>query len=125
MKWSQNLALPGKGAFLFMFGLACVAAGVSSAAGIEQVKLESAPTQAPQTLELSDKQRNTVKVEPVGEHLFPIEKGAVGSIDFNEDMSSQVFTPYQGKIIALFGKIGDEVRSVASRVDAHRRGRRS
>jgi len=26
---------------------------------------------------------------------FPIEKEAVGSIDFNEDMSVQVFTPYQ------------------------------
>jgi hypothetical protein len=36
------------------------------------------------------------------ERDFPVEKDAVGSIDFNEDMTVQVFTPYQGRIIALF-----------------------
>jgi cobalt-zinc-cadmium efflux system membrane fusion protein len=35
---------------------------------------------------------------------------AVGSIDFNRDMTVQVFTPYQGKIIELFAKVGDEVQ---------------
>jgi len=65
---------------------------------------------ASETLGLSEKQRATVKVEPVSEHVFVIEKGAVGSIDFNEDLSVQVFTVYQGKIIQLFGKIGDDVK---------------
>jgi cobalt-zinc-cadmium efflux system membrane fusion protein len=51
-----------------------------------------------------------VKVEAVGYRVFPIEKSAVGSIDFNEDLSVQVFTPYQGKIIALFARIGDDVK---------------
>jgi len=37
-------------------------------------------------------------------------EGRVGSIDFNEDLSVQVFTVYQGKIIQLFGKIGDDVK---------------
>jgi cobalt-zinc-cadmium efflux system membrane fusion protein len=35
---------------------------------------------------------------------------AVGSIDFNEDMAVQVFTPYQGRIIALFDTVGDDVK---------------
>ena len=47
----------------------------------------------PPTLNLSDPQLAAVKVEPVGEHEFPIEKESVGSIDFNEDMTLQVFTP--------------------------------
>jgi len=64
----------------------------------------------PETVELTEKQRSALKVEPVGEHVFPIEKGAVGSIDFNEDMSVQVFTQYQGRIIELFAKVGDEVK---------------
>src|ERR1700689_2661528 len=51
-----------------------------------------------------------VKVEPVAERQFPVEKEAVGSIDFNEDMETQVFTPYQGKIIALFAGVGDDVK---------------
>jgi membrane fusion protein, heavy metal efflux system len=62
------------------------------------------------SVELNDKQLQSVKVEPVGEFTFPIEKSAVGSIDFNEDMTVQVFTPYQGKIVDLFGKVGDEVK---------------
>jgi len=63
-----------------------------------------------ESVDLSEKQRDSVKIEPVGEHTFPVEKGAVGSIDFNEDLSAQVFTPYQGKILALFAKLGDEVK---------------
>ena len=59
---------------------------------------------------LSDKQLTSVKVEPAGEHEFPVEKTAVGSIDFNEDMTVQIFTPYQGKIIALYAQVGDEVK---------------
>ncbi len=64
----------------------------------------------PESLDLSEKQQDSIKIELVGEHTFPVEKRAVGSIDFNEDMSVQVFTPYQGKIITLFAKIGDEVK---------------
>jgi membrane fusion protein, heavy metal efflux system len=61
-------------------------------------------------LNLSDSQLASVKVEPVEEREFPVEKEAVGSIDFNEDMETQVFTPYQGKIIALFAAVGDDVK---------------
>jgi cobalt-zinc-cadmium efflux system membrane fusion protein len=59
---------------------------------------------------ISETQLAAVKVEPAGERLFPIEKEAVGSIDFNEEMSTQVFTNYQGRIIELFARVGDEVK---------------
>ena len=62
------------------------------------------------SIELSDSQLALVKVEPIEEHDFPSEKEAVGSIDFNQDMAVQVFTPYQGRIIALFASIGDDVK---------------
>jgi membrane fusion protein, heavy metal efflux system len=61
-------------------------------------------------LDLTDAQLASVKVEPVEAREFPVEKEAVGSIDFNEDMETQVFTPYQGKIIALFAAVGDDVK---------------
>ena len=51
----------------------------------------------------------SIKVEPAAERLFPVEKEAVGSIDFNEEMSVQVFTNYPGRIIELFAQVGDEV----------------
>jgi cobalt-zinc-cadmium efflux system membrane fusion protein len=63
------------------------------------------------SVDLSDSQLDSVKVAAVAERDFPIEKEAVGSIDFNEDMAVQVFTPYQGRIIALFAKIGDDVKN--------------
>jgi membrane fusion protein, heavy metal efflux system len=62
------------------------------------------------TLELTDSQLQSVKVAPVEERQFPVQKEAVGSIDFNEDLAVQVFTPYQGKIIALFAQVGDDVK---------------
>ncbi len=73
----------------------------------------SAPSAAPQnpdSVDLSDSQLTAVKVAPVEERDFPVEKEAVGSIDFNEDMAVQVFTPYQGRIIALFAEVGDDVK---------------
>jgi membrane fusion protein, heavy metal efflux system len=62
------------------------------------------------SVDLSDAQLSAVKVEPVGEREFPREKEAVGSIDFNEEMSVQVFTPYAGRIIGLFASVGDDVK---------------
>lgn len=61
------------------------------------------------SVELAETQLKAVKVEIIGERDFPIEKSAVGSIDFNEELLTQVFTPYQGRIVGLFAKIGDEV----------------
>ena len=62
------------------------------------------------SIELSECQLKGVRVETIEMHQFPIEKRAVGSIDFNEDLLTQVFTPYAGRIIGLFAKIGDEVK---------------
>jgi cobalt-zinc-cadmium efflux system membrane fusion protein len=62
------------------------------------------------TVDLSASQLKSVKVEVAGERDFPLEKSAVGSIDFNEELTTQVFTPYQGRIADLFAKVGDEVK---------------
>ena len=62
------------------------------------------------SIDLSESQLASVKVAPVEERDFPVEKQAVGSIDFNQDMSVQVFAPYQGRIIALFAEVGNDVK---------------
>jgi membrane fusion protein, heavy metal efflux system len=71
-------------------------------------KAASAP--AANVVELLETQLKAVKVEVASEREFAIEKSAVGSIDFNEEMLTQVFTPYQGRIAELFAKVGDEVK---------------
>jgi membrane fusion protein, heavy metal efflux system len=79
-------------------------------ADAEHGKPTETTTKDKNSIELSDSQLALVKVEPIEEHDFPSEKEAVGSIDFNQDMAVQVFTPYQGRIIALFASIGDDVK---------------
>ena len=62
------------------------------------------------TVELSETQLASVHVEAAMERAFPLERAAVGSIDFNEEMAVQVFTPYQGRIVGLFASVGDDVK---------------
>jgi cobalt-zinc-cadmium efflux system membrane fusion protein len=70
---------------------------------------QSAAPDAPNSVDLSDSQLAAVKVEPVAEREFPVDKEAVGSIGFNEDMTVEVFTPYQGRITGLYAEIGSDV----------------
>ncbi len=87
---------------------------VDAASANEQEKLTAGiggKSREPPSLLLSATQTKAVKVETVGDHLFPREKQAVGNIDFNEDRSVQVYPPYQGLILQLFAKVGDDVRA--------------
>ena len=68
------------------------------------------PSQAEATVDLAPGQLNAIKIGPVGTYLFPVEKEAVGSIAFVDDLSVQVFPPYQGKLIKTFVELGDEVQ---------------
>src|SRR4029077_16938445 len=79
------------------------------AAGTPQAAAHNATSRDPDGVDLSDYQLGAGKVEPVEEREFPVEKDAVGGIGFNEDMTVQVFTPYQGRIVALFAQVGDDV----------------
>ena len=63
----------------------------------------------PDNVELAQSQTESIDVTTVSERAFPLQRDAVGSIDFNEDLSTQVFTPYQGRIVKLFAKLGDNV----------------
>jgi membrane fusion protein, heavy metal efflux system len=100
------------GAYLFWLFPLNTGPGLSTLSAHAEATATSATgnPNGPSTLDLTDTQLASVKVEPVETREFPVEKEAVGSIDFNEDMETQVFTPYQGKIIALFAAVGDDVK---------------
>jgi cobalt-zinc-cadmium efflux system membrane fusion protein len=72
-----------------------------------RAKPDRAPSVA--ALELSPGQLNSIKIEPVGTYLFPVEKEAVGSIDYDGDLAVQVFPAYQGTIIQALGELGAKV----------------
>jgi membrane fusion protein, heavy metal efflux system len=68
----------------------------------------AAESKAP-TLELSAPQLQLLSISNVSSHSFPLQRRAVGSIDFNEDMETEIFPPYQGRIVELFARLGDNV----------------
>jgi cobalt-zinc-cadmium efflux system membrane fusion protein len=70
----------------------------------------SASLQSKTTLELSSSQLSAIKIEPVSTYLFPVENETVGNISFADDLSVQVFPPYQGKLIKGFVGLGDKVQ---------------
>jgi multidrug efflux pump subunit AcrA (membrane-fusion protein) len=62
------------------------------------------------TVELSGNQLNAITIGTVGTHRFPIERTAVGNVDFDDDLSVQVFPSYQGKLLKTFAELGDDVQ---------------
>jgi len=62
------------------------------------------------TVELKPAQLGAVRIEPIGEHEFLYRRPAVGIIDFDQNLSVQVFTPYPGRIIQAYADLGDLVK---------------
>jgi membrane fusion protein, heavy metal efflux system len=61
-------------------------------------------------LYLSSSQLNAIKIERVGSYLFPVEEETIGSIDFDGNLSVQVFPLYQGTILNAFVELGAQVQ---------------
>ena len=76
-------------------------------ASVEPVR----PAGDDQSVDLTETQAAALKVGPVAARDFVIQKTAVGTIDFNENLLVQVFSQYQGKILKAFYNIGDEVKT--------------
>lgn len=92
---------------------ALLSLGRSRSANSNAPQARTATANSPQSdpaFELSMSQLNAIKIEPVRAFLFPVEKEAVGNISFADDLSVQVFPPYQGTIIKTFVELGAQVR---------------
>ncbi len=95
------------------FNLAVLACGAILFAGNPasfQAVFAAEQTSSEAVVQLSETQLKTMKIEPVSERLFPQEQQAVGNIDFNQELLTQVFTPYQGRILRAFVSVGDMVK---------------
>ncbi len=86
-------------------------AGIAVLLAAASVRVEAASlgAAAEPGVELSESQLKAIKIEPVGEHRFPQEQETVGNIDFNQELLTQVFTPYQGRILKGFASVGEIV----------------
>lgn len=61
------------------------------------------------TVKLSPEQAAELSVGPVELRSFPSERSALGIIDFDQDHSVQVFSPYQGRLARIAVRAGDTV----------------
>ena len=64
----------------------------------------------PDTIQLTPTQMQEVKAGPAATMAFEQTREALGTIDFNQDRTVQVFAPYQGRISKVFVKAGDAVK---------------
>jgi cobalt-zinc-cadmium efflux system membrane fusion protein len=96
-----------------VFGILLLKSGSGQPAGANTPPGIGAASNAPAaeaSVDLKPTQLAAIKIEPVGTHLFSVEKTALGSIDYDEDLAVQVFSSYQGKIITASANLGDEVQ---------------
>ena len=87
--------------------------GIGPEPGTDSIKSNAAgpgATAAGATVELSKSQLGLIRIEPAGTYTFAVQSSMIGGVDFDQDRQLQVFTPYQGRIIALFGQLGDAVK---------------
>lgn len=82
--------------------------GHSNAKGRAPIAASKATPSDPM-VELSATQLQAIKVAPVGTFAFAVDKDAVGSISFADDLSVDVYPSYQGKIIECLAELGDQV----------------
>jgi cobalt-zinc-cadmium efflux system membrane fusion protein len=104
----------GQHPFMGAVTAAAVAALLCGALGACGAKDETPPAakpaSGPPTVTLSSEQLQLISVARLGTQAFPEQTEAVGNIDFDQDRTVQVFTPYQGRIIQAFAQLGDNVR---------------
>ena len=71
--------------------------------------VEASATTGPPKVELGPEQLKLVAIGSVSERDFAPTTSAPGFIDFDQDSTVQVFSPYQGKIVQAFVQLGDQV----------------
>jgi cobalt-zinc-cadmium efflux system membrane fusion protein len=103
---AASLALAG---VLLVAGWLMVRPGETSSAKASETPAASGVDVARQTITITDKQIDTFKVMAAESRAFIVTRNAVGSIDFNQNMLVQVFTPNPGRIVDTFFNVGDTV----------------
>ncbi|WP_246657362.1 efflux RND transporter periplasmic adaptor subunit [Methylocystis sp. B8] len=61
------------------------------------------------TVDLTETQVASLKIEKVSQRAFAQERQAIGNIDFNQNRLVAVFAPYQGRIMSISANVGDPV----------------
>ncbi len=66
---------------------------------------------APGEFKLSDAEMRALRIEDLHEMDFRVERVAEGRITYNEDRSTPVFSPYNGRVVRALARLGQEVKA--------------
>ncbi|MDB5374889.1 MAG: Membrane fusion protein cobalt-zinc-cadmium efflux system [Belnapia sp.] len=58
---------------------------------------------------LSDTEMRALRIEEMQSHAFRAERVAEGRIAYNEDRSTPIFSPYNGRVMRVMARMGDQV----------------
>lgn len=108
MKYMGFAAMPVLAALLVGAWLTTRADGVVNAKAAQETAPQDVNVEQ-QYVALSDKQAASLKTMAAEQRSFRTLKNAVGSIDFNQNMLVQAFTPNPGRIVDTPLNVGDEV----------------
>ncbi|MBN9276478.1 MAG: efflux RND transporter periplasmic adaptor subunit, partial [Hyphomicrobium sp.] len=64
----------------------------------------------PNNVRVTPDQMHQLELVKVGLCSFRQQKTAIGQIAFNENASTNVFTPFSGRVTRLMAQVGDEVK---------------
>ncbi len=108
MKFMGFAAMPVLAALLAGAWLTTRADGVVNAKAVQETATQDVNVEQ-QYVALNDKQAASMKIMAAEQRSFRTLKNAVGSIDFNQNMLVQAFTPNPGRIVDTPLNVGDEV----------------
>jgi cobalt-zinc-cadmium efflux system membrane fusion protein len=75
-----------------------------------QTSTEQSRRPDPNVVMLDEEQTQRLKIEPVQLRTFREEKTAVGRIAFNDERTTSIFAPFQGRVLRLIAKPGDSLQ---------------
>jgi len=83
---------------------------VATAESRTPVEQDQNPRPDPNVVMLGEREAQRLKIEAVQLRLFREERTAVGRIAFNDDHTTSIFAPFQGRVVRLLAKPGDMIR---------------
>jgi len=118
-RWKQVIILPGIGlGFGLMVGLT-LGVGLTQTKGSSRERTtltasenvaESRPRSDADAVTVDELQAQRLRIEPVQLREFRDARTTVGRIAFNDDRTTAIYAPFQGRVLRLIAKAGDVLR---------------
>jgi membrane fusion protein, heavy metal efflux system len=118
-RWTRIIIVPGIGVGIGLVVGLTLGAGLTQSRGSSRERTaptasesaaESRPRSDADAVTVDELQAQRLRIEPVQLREFRDERTTVGRIAFNDDRTTAIFAPFQGRVLRLSAKPGDVLR---------------